>query len=174
MVIAERGMFMTQPSRSVSQRIRTVKSSLDNAEQSFLDNKDIRGELDLMLAEAELKNLRRKKDLPWSWNRHILAICAASLLAVAGLSGWYIAKDHYREAAAAKAKNTVTNSVSPQPSDLPVAQASITPQAVQTNILDNNADVKPAPKKAENRAVISKAEMHQLVQSARVELSNSK
>lgn len=73
-------MFMTQPSRSVSQRIRTVKSSLDNAEQSFLDNKDIRGELDLMLAEAELKNLRRKKDLPWSWNRHILAIWCSFLI----------------------------------------------------------------------------------------------
>lgn len=29
-----------------------------------MDNKDIRGELDLMLAEAELKNLRRKKDPP--------------------------------------------------------------------------------------------------------------
>ena len=26
-----------------------------------MDNKDIRGELDLMLAEAELKNLRRKR-----------------------------------------------------------------------------------------------------------------
>lgn len=165
---------MTQPNRSVSQRIRTVKSSLDNAEQSFLDNKDIRGELDLMLAEAELKNLRRKKDLPWSWNRHILAICAASLLAVAGLSGWYIAKDHYRGAAAATAKNAATNSVSIQQKALPAVKATAASQAVQKNIPDNTADVKPAPKKAENRAVISKAEMHQLVQSARVELSNSK
>ena len=44
---------MAQPGNSVFRRIRSVKSSLDNAEQSFLDNKDIRGELDLMLAEAE-------------------------------------------------------------------------------------------------------------------------
>ena len=42
-----------------------------------MDNKDIRGELDLMLAEAELKNLRRKKDRPWSWNRQLLAGCIA-------------------------------------------------------------------------------------------------
>ena len=42
-----------------------------------MDNKDIRGELDLMLAEAELKNLRRKKDRPWSWNRQVLAGCFA-------------------------------------------------------------------------------------------------
>ena len=45
---------MAQPGNSLFRRIRNVKSSLDNAEQSFLDNKDIRGELDLMLAEAEL------------------------------------------------------------------------------------------------------------------------
>lgn len=49
---------MTQSSRTLFQRIRCIKSSLDKAEQSFMDNKDIRGELDLMLAEAELKNLR--------------------------------------------------------------------------------------------------------------------
>ena len=52
-----------------------------------MDNKDIRGELDLMLAEAELKNLRRKKDRPWSWNRQVLAGCAAVLLVVAGFGG---------------------------------------------------------------------------------------
>ena len=46
---------MAQNGRSVYQRIRSVKSSLDNAEQSFLDNNGMRGELDLMLAEAELK-----------------------------------------------------------------------------------------------------------------------
>ena len=68
---------MAQPSNSVFRRIRSVKSSLDNAEQSFLDNKDIRGELDLMLAEAELKNLRKKKDVPWSWNRHLFAACGS-------------------------------------------------------------------------------------------------
>ena len=41
---------MTQSSRTLFQRIRCIKSSLDKAEQSFMDNKDIRGELDLMLA----------------------------------------------------------------------------------------------------------------------------
>ena len=82
---------MTQSSRTLFQRIRCIKSSLDKAEQSFMDNKDIRGELDLMLAEAELKNLRRKKDRPWSWNRQVLAGCAAVLLIVAGFGGWCFA-----------------------------------------------------------------------------------
>ena len=52
---------MVKMSSSVCQRIRRVKNSLENAEQSFLDNKDMRGELDLMLAEAELSNLRKKR-----------------------------------------------------------------------------------------------------------------
>ena len=49
---------MTQ-SRSVCNRIRNVRASLDNAERSFRSNQDVRGELDLMLAEAELENLRQ-------------------------------------------------------------------------------------------------------------------
>ena len=61
-----------------------------------MDNKDIRGELDLMLAEAELKNLRRKKDRPWSWNRQVRAGCAAGLLGVAGCGGWCFARNQYR------------------------------------------------------------------------------
>ena len=55
---------MTQPSRTLFHRIRCIKSSLDKAEQSFMDNKDIRGELDLMLAEAELKTCVGKRTAP--------------------------------------------------------------------------------------------------------------
>ena len=84
---------MVHNKRSVFQRIHSVKTSLENAEQSFLDNNGVRGELDLMLAEAELKNLRRKQDVPWSWSRHVLAMCVAAMLALAGLGGWYYAYD---------------------------------------------------------------------------------
>ena len=44
--------------RSVFQRIHSVKTSLENAEQSFLDNNGVRGELDLMLAEKLLTKNR--------------------------------------------------------------------------------------------------------------------
>ena len=79
---------MTQSSRTLFQRIRCIKSSLDKAEQSFMDNKDIRGELDLMLAEAELKNLRRKKDRPW---RFVKNQAVAKFF-----GGWCFARNHYR------------------------------------------------------------------------------
>ncbi len=75
-------------SLSLLRRIRSAKSSLENAEQSFKDNRSMRGELDLMLAEAELKTLRKKSSLPWNWNRQILALSAACLLVLAGFGGW--------------------------------------------------------------------------------------
>ena len=78
---------MTQ-SRSVCSRIRNAKASLDNAERSFRSNQEVRGELDLMLAEAELDNLRQKRT-GISWTRHTLAACFAVLLLASGCLGWW-------------------------------------------------------------------------------------
>ena len=160
---------MAQPSNSLFRRIRSVKSSLDNAEQSFLDNKDIRGELDLMLAEAELKNLRKKKDGSWSWNRQILAGSIALLLVLAGVGGWYFARGHYK-ARAAKVLPPVNNAVTVRPKaaaqeQLPNA-ASVAQQKQEKSV--------PASTEEKGQVSISKADLHKLVQSARVELSNSK
>ena len=47
--------------KSICEHIRNVKSSLENAEKSFRENNGMRGELDLMLAEAEIKHLREKR-----------------------------------------------------------------------------------------------------------------
>ena len=175
MRVTERGFLMAQSGRTLFQRIRCIKSSLESAEQSFLDNKDIRGELDLMLAEAELKNLRRKKDRPWSWNRQLLAGCMAVLLVMAGASGWYVAKDHYKNRSAAVKQQTQQLTVR-QEKNLPQAQT-VAPQPQTEKIivekqLKQDTSVQAA-KPAESRVNISKADMHKLVQSARVELSNS-
>ncbi|MDY4919615.1 MAG: hypothetical protein SO119_00820 [Phascolarctobacterium sp.] len=168
---------MAQPSQSLFRRIRSIRSSLDNAEQSFLDNKDIRGELDLMLAEAELKNLRKKKDVPWSWNRHLLAACSALIIVLAGCGGWYFARDHYKQRARA-ANISTTATVTVQQGD--VAQlneaAGVEPQIKNAQVI--KSDVKPtlgdASSKEHSQVTISKADMHKLVQSARVELNSSK
>ena len=45
--------------KSICEHIRNVKSSLENAEKSFRENNGMRGELDLMLAEAEIKQIGR-------------------------------------------------------------------------------------------------------------------
>lgn len=85
---------MTQ-SRSVCSRIRNAKASLDNAERSFRSNQEVRGELDLMLAEAELDNIRQKRP-GISWTRRMLAACAAVLLLASGGLGWWWASAYGR------------------------------------------------------------------------------
>lgn len=158
---------MTQPWNLISKRIRNVKNSLDNAEQSFLDNKDIRGELDLMLAEAELKNLRRKKNVPWSWNRQLLAICSALLLLLTGIGGWYMGKDYYESLSSEQYSAEVE--VKPRESQPIITEPKID---VQHETQDNA--VLPPQQAVSDSAVISKSDLHKLVQSARLELSNSK
>lgn len=165
---------MAQPGNSLFRRIRNVKSSLDNAEQSFLDNKDIRGELDLMLAEAELKNLRKKKDVPWSWNRQLLAGCIAVLLVLAGVGGWYFARDHYKQRSSttivpAAASAAAVDEVPPQPVTKPQEARSV----VRTEQAKDSV-TEAAPKQNQSQVSISKSDLRKLVQSARVELSNSK
>ena len=165
---------MAQPGNSLFRRIRNVKSSLDNAEQSFLDNKDIRGELDLMLAEAELKNLRKKKDVPWSWNRQLLAGCIAVLLVLAGVGGWCFARDHYKQRSSttivpAAASAAAVDEAPPQPVTKPQEARSV----VRTEQAKDSV-TEAAPKQNQSQVSISKSDMRKLVQSARVELSKSK
>ena len=165
---------MAQPGNSLFRRIRNVKSSLDNAEKSFLDNKDIRGELDLMLAEAELKNLRKKKDVPWSWNRQLLAGCIAVLLVLAGVGGWYFARDHYKQRSSttivpAAASAAAVDEAPPQPVTKPQEARSV----VRTEQAKDSV-TEAAPKQNQSQVSISKSDLRKLVQSARVELSNSK
>lgn len=165
---------MAQPGNSLFRRIRNVKSSLDNAEQSFLDNKDIRGELDLMLAEAELKNLRKKKDVPWSWNRQLLAGCIAVLLVLAGVGGWYFARDHYKQRSST---TIVPAAASAAAVDEAPPQSVTKPQEARSVVRTEQAKdsvTEAAPKQNQSQVSISKSDLRKLVQSARVELSNSK
>ena len=80
--------------RSVCSRIRNARNSLDNAERSFRSNQEVRGELDLMLAEAELENLRQKRSGRFAWTRHMLAACLAVLVLSAGGLGWWWASSY--------------------------------------------------------------------------------
>lgn len=160
---------MAKSGKSLFDRIGSVKNSLENAEQSFKDNKDMRGELDLMLAEAELKNLRRKKDIPWTWNRHVLAICVAFMVVFGGIIGWYFAMDQYQSANATSAPTTSDSVKIPKGSS---SNKNSTPEVKNSG---QNIKTKSEETKANsNQITISKNDMRRLVQSARVELSNSK
>ena len=154
---------MVKKGCSTYKRIRSARLSLENAEQSFLDNQDMRGELDLMLAEAELKNLRRKQGVPWLWNRQLLAMCIALLVVLAGAGGWYYAQ-HGRTAVLAKQSTLPPVQVEAKKSIV------VLPTSGEINIQKKSQD---SNQKVVVQAQLAEVDIKQLVHSARVELSSS-
>lgn len=160
---------MNQEKRSLFQRIRNARQSLDNAEKSFQDDKEMRGELDLMLAEAELKNLRNKQTFPWSWNRHSLAFCAAVLLTIAGIGGWYYGKEDMQREDVQPQTVTVKKAEEVK-SGTDNNKKDITSSA---NSAQQNINSTPVTEKEKSPGVrLSNKDMRQLVRSAKNELSN--
>ena len=84
--------------KDIYDNIDDVKCSLDNAQQSFRKNNGLRGELDLMLAEASIRYLREKRGFASVWNRQKLAAILAVLLVLAGYGGWLYAGVSHDEA----------------------------------------------------------------------------
>lgn len=172
---------MVKMSSSVCQRIRRVKNSLENAEQSFLDNKDMRGELDLMLAEAELSNLRRKKDTPWCWNRQMLALCAAIAVAISCFGGWCYARHNLKSTFAITSGNVSSSNTAHNVESKSAVKIVKAPQekvqtvtsakTVQAVTKLNDA---PADKEYKRQLKLSDTDMRRLIKSARVELTSSK
>ena len=172
---------MVKMSSSVCQRIRRVKNSLENAEQSFLDNKDMRGELDLMLAEAELSNLRRKKDTPWCWNRQMLALCAAIAVAVSCFGGWCYARHNLNSTFAVTSGNVSnSNTTKNVESKSAVKIVEVPQEKVQTVTSAKTVQAvtklndAPADQESKRQLNLSDTDMRRLVKSARVELTSSK
>lgn len=81
---------MATSGKDKAEKVRTAKKWLSKAEASFDDNADVRGELNLMLAEAEMKNLRKNHDTGKNV-RTLLALGVAIVLAGAvwQLHGWF-------------------------------------------------------------------------------------
>lgn len=177
---------MTQ-SRSVCSRIRNARASLDNAERSFRSNQEVRGELDLMLAEAELDNLRQKR-LGISWTRHTLAACFAVLVLASGCLGWWWASAYGGNTTNAAGLQGTTiadkkESAAGADKQLPVShQNNVSPAAVpeQKPAMKEKPDVPaqaaaPTPPQAGSRdagARLSAGQMRQLIRSGRQELGN--
>ena len=85
--------------QQITARIRSARTSLEQAERSFRADREVRGELDLMLAEAELQNLRNKRQGAPIWTRRLLAGVVAVLVLLGGYGGyWYAAHRHAAEA----------------------------------------------------------------------------
>lgn len=166
---------MNEEKLSLYKRIRNARKSLENAEKSFQDDKGMRGELDLMLAEAELKNLRNKQAFPWSWNRNTLAMCFAVIIFFAGIAGWLIAAENKQ--IKEFPKNVATENK--QLNVVPTSKAEI-------DAKESNKNKEVYPSKVENntggdstpavvpKVQISEKDMRNLVRKAKSELSSGK
>ena len=177
---------MTQ-SRSVCSRIRNARASLDNAERSFRTNQEVRGELDLMLAEAELDNLRQKRP-GISWTRHTLAACFAVLVLASGCLGWWWASAYGGNTTNAAGLQGPTmadkkDSTTGADKKLSVSQQNkVTPAAVSEPkpVIKEKPDVPvqaaaSTPPQAGSRdsgVRLSAGQMRQLIRSGRQELGN--
>ena len=177
-------------SQSVCSRIRNARTSLDNAERSFRSNQEVRGELDLMLAEAELENLRQKRSPVFAWTRHTLALCLAVTILAAGGLGWWWASAYGGNTTNAaglqelpvKAETAKLQDRNPGPAAKPgksVAvpgntteqQSGLKQEALHKLTEDSGIRVQ----ERENRGVIlSSGQMRQLIRSGKQELGNIK
>lgn len=77
----------------ISRHLQSAKAWLDRAEDSFDKDSDVRGELNLLLAQAELQRVREvNRSGRWRWKypvlRQSLAVALACLVAVGGFYWW--------------------------------------------------------------------------------------
>lgn len=81
---------MAELKRNTTRRLRSARQWLIKAEQSFEKDREVRGELDLLLAKAELQHVQETKQAT-SWRyrypllRHGLAFGLAVFIAAAGV-----------------------------------------------------------------------------------------
>ena len=172
--------------QSLCSRIRNARASLDNAERSFRSNQDVRGELDLMLAEAELENLRQKRSGWISWTRHTLALFLAVLILAAGGLGWWWASSYGGNTTnAAGLQGPVTETESSVAENAKSRQESLqerkSPPAarvVREEVQEKSSETESMPSKVQGTKTgggslqLSSGQMRQLIRSGKQELGN--
>ena len=170
---------MSSNIKNICDHIKNVRSSLQNAEASFRSNNDMRGELDLMLAEAEMQHLREKRGKFGSRIRQRLALLAALLLVLTGAGGWLWAKsspDPVRS-------NQIAVETMPAAKKVQTVQTSAVKEAQTADIKNKQAPITQVnqqvfPQEAELPGKLSPAlssdEMHLLVRTARKTLNDTK
>ena len=89
-MLRREGLCMVSDDKDIAKHVRSAKTWLEKAEQSFDSQADIKGELNLMLAEAEMKNLRKNH----AAGQKLLRIGAALTAVVLAVTVWYASGLH--------------------------------------------------------------------------------
>ena len=167
---------MNESVRKVKGRIQAAKQWLNQAEEHFGCNASARGEIDLLLAEAELRSTRetlrsRRLWFTIGWVQQGTAFALAAVMAVAGAGGawwWWREQPPSPEPAVAAAPIPV-----PVPEPVQKISAVAIPQtapaAAPASAVESTPagqEVNSADKPASRDPTISPDEMKRLIQAA--------
>lgn len=181
---------MVRQKKGICDQIKTLQSNLKNAEESFKAHNGARGELDLMLAEAQMQFLREKRGSKSFWARQTLAIGIAGILVLVGVGSWFWAKStvNQSELAATQVRPVINVVQIEQPHPLmPTTKAEVATENV--NAMPTNGsgaeykikETESLPEKqnvsttqvVKNTPLAETQEMRNLVRVARKRLSES-
>ena len=169
---------MSESAGKVKGRIQAARQWLNQAEAHFGGNSPVRGEMDLLLAEAELRSTRETLRsghgwLQWTWIRQGVAfLLAASIAATSlGVAWWWWQEDRPAPVAATA---PVSAAIAPPAPVLKIATASApvpapTPAPTPVAAVESTSpgqEVNNADKPANREASVSQDEMKRLIQAA--------
>ena len=165
---------MNESVRKVKGRIQAAKQWLNQAEEHFGRNAPARGEIDLMLAEAELRSTREtlRPGHRWSimnWVHQGIALSLAAVLAAAGVGGaWWWWRD--ARAATLPAIGVVAEAPLPPAPVQNIAAAPIQkPEPAPAAAVESThagQEVNDADRPAKRETAVSREEMKRLIQAA--------
>ena len=172
---------MSESAGKMKSRIQAVRQWLNQAEEHFGRNSPVRGEMDLLLAEAELRSTREtlQKGHSWlklGWLRQGVAFLLAVAIATASMGGvWWWLQAPQPTPGAAPFVAAVAAANAPEPLLVPVRPISTAPAPAPmpaATVESSDESMNPGkevknPDKPINREVaVSQDEMKRLIQAA--------
>ena len=148
---------MAKSDNEQAERVRSARAWLERAEKSFDNKADVRGELNLMLAEAEMKNLRKNHGT----GRKIRRLAAVLTALILALGIWQFTRpeapssDFTRPAGSETAADAYRTMPKPEPQlqpgdePEPAATAEEVPAMQQTSDSENYAHALPEVRQGE-------------------------
>jgi len=164
---------VTQSSGKMRGKIQATKQWLTRAEEHFDRNAQVRGEMDLLLAEAELRATRenlqsRPRRLKLSWFRQGLAfgLAAVTVAVGAGVVWWWQPEQMESiplppVSVTAPIRQAQVPNISATP-----AKTTETPPAAVVDFAIPGQEVKSVDKSASREPSMSQEEMKRLIQAA--------
>lgn len=165
---------MSESAGKVRGRIRAARQWLNQAEEHFGGNSPVRGEMELLLAEAELRSTREtlRSGQSWltlTWIRQGVAFLLAASIVAAGVGGawWW-----WQESRPAPVTATVVVPAATVP-PVPVLQIAVVPvpkpapmPVAATESTSPGQEVNNADRPANRESSVSQDEMKRLIQAA--------